>query len=357
MRLSVTTAELSKLAASRGWVIAIGRLLVAAVLLALLLRFVDVTKLVRADPGYTGAAVAVGVALILLQTALCTARWRLLVKAPAEPPRFWPSFWAYLEGAFLNQVFPSTAAGDAARIIRWRGDGMNTGSAFGSVFMDRLSGAAGAAILAAFGGWLLAQHGVASYLTVPILTLSLSAIALTLAFIWFARSRRAKSIRIFGHAYRVLDQLRNGLVTNRRFFGSLVYSVLGHSISGLAVYCVALSLSVDVPMLLLISITSIVILVSMIPITFAGWGLREASFLTLLVPFNVSSEDAVLIGILFGLICLVAALPGGLSLICDWGRGRQPRAPDCTIAGETEAKAGRRGVKLPLLRMKATPRA
>lgn len=315
-------AKLSKLTVSRGWAIAIGRLLVATLLLALLLRFVDLTKLVRDNPGYTGVAVAIGVALALLQTGLCTARWRLLVKAPAKPPRFWPSFWAYLEGSFLNQVFPSTAAGDAARIIRWRGDGMSTSIAFGSVFMDRLSGAMGAAILAGLGGWLLVQRGAASYLTISVLALSLSAIALALAFIGLARSVRAKSLfRVVGRAYRFLEQLSEDLVTNRRFFRSLVYSILGHCMAGLAVYCVARSLSVDVPMLLLITITSIVTLVSTIPISFAGWGLREASFVTLLAPLNVSTEDAVLIGILFGLICLVAALPGGLSLVCDWGKG------------------------------------
>jgi hypothetical protein len=34
----------------------------------------------------------------------------------------------------------------------------------------------------------------------------------------------------------------------------------------------------------------------------------------------VTSQDAVLIGILFGLVSVVAALPGGLSLLSGWAK-------------------------------------
>src|ERR1700674_2526228 len=49
-------------------------------------------------------------------------------------------------------------------------------------------------------------------------------------------------------------------------------------------------------------------------------GTAGGELVTLLAPLHVQNEDALLIGILFGLIVLIAALPGGLSLLLDWGK-------------------------------------
>jgi hypothetical protein len=52
-------------------------------------------------------------------------------------------------------------------------------------------------------------------------------------------------------------------------------------------------------------------------------GTAGGELVTLLAPLHVQNEDALLIGILFGLIVLIAALPGGLSLLLDWGKEKQ----------------------------------
>ncbi len=102
-----------------------------------------------------------------------------------------------------------------------------------------------------------------------------------------------------------------------RYFASLGYSIAGHCVCGIAVYAAARSLGIDLPLVLIVSVTAAVLLVLMIPISLGGWGIREASFITLLVPFGVNSQNALLIGILFGLMNLVSSLPGGLSFLAD----------------------------------------
>jgi uncharacterized membrane protein YbhN (UPF0104 family) len=65
------------------------------------------------------------------------------------------------------------------------------------------------------------------------------------------------------------------------------------------------------------------LLIVMIPVSLAGWGVREASLIALLAPLGVDSKDAFLIGILFGLMGLVSALPGGLSFLAGRKAGRR----------------------------------
>jgi uncharacterized membrane protein YbhN (UPF0104 family) len=55
-----------------------------------------------------------------------------------------------------------------------------------------------------------------------------------------------------------------------------------------------------------------VLLVSMLPISIGGWGVREGAMVVALHPFGISAEDALLPSVLFGLCAVVATLPGGI---------------------------------------------
>jgi uncharacterized protein (TIRG00374 family) len=306
------------------------RLLVVFIAYFLIFRVVDLSNVFGSVSVWTAWAFGAGVLLLLVQTALCTVRWRLLVPQDTPRPALVRSFWAYMEGAFCNQVLPSTIGGDAVRVVRWRSPQMPAAEAFATVLVDRISGATGAALLAGLASVLLLAHDVADYRTLSALALSATFLFGCASFIALMRWPRLRPVLHYvDRMYPGLERAWRALVLGRRFLISLAYSVVGHCLSGVAVYVLARSLAVDLPLALAIGITGVVILISMIPISLAGWGMREASFLTLLSPLGVSSQDAVLIGILFGLVILVSALPGGLSLLFGWakqpgGESQQP---------------------------------
>jgi hypothetical protein len=187
-------------------------------------------------------------------------------------------------------------------------------AAAASVFMDRLSGAMGVAILAFLASVFLARHGVDSYWTLSVFLLSILIMCGGATFI--------AVVRIWGVPFRQLTRfneaianLQKSLVLDRRYLASLIYSVAGHCVSGIAIYLTALSVGVGLSPVLIVSVTACMLLIVMIPISLAGWGVREASLIALLAPLGVNSEDALLIGVLFGLMSLVSALPGGLSFL------------------------------------------
>src|ERR1700730_311477 len=55
-----------------------------------------------------------------------------------------------------------------------------------------------------------------------------------------------------------------------------------------------------------------VLLVSMLPISIGGWGVREGAMVVALHGFGISAEDALLPSVLFGLCAVTATLPGGI---------------------------------------------
>ena len=218
------------------------RALVVVVIFIFIMRNANVATIVARLNGATALVFAAGVVLLLGQAGLCTARWRLLLACPPRPS-FSDSYRAFLEGAFFNEALPSTLGGDAWRVLRWRAAGVSLRAAAASVFMDRLSGAMGIAILAILASLLLARHGVDAYWTLSVFLLSILIICGGVTFI--------AVVRIWGVPFRHLTRfneaianLQKSLVLDRRYLASLIYSVAGHCVSGIAIYLTALSLGV-----------------------------------------------------------------------------------------------------------------
>jgi len=299
------------------------RVLVVIVIYAVIIDRVNIGSVVARLTAATAAAFAIAVLLLLGQLGLCTARWRMLVAAGSAPPDFVSSYCINLEGSFFNQILPSTIGGDAWRVFRWRAGGVSVRAAAASVLMDRFSGAMGAAILAMLASFLLWCDGVNGYYVLSIFLPSVAIVGGGIAFVFTIRNHHFV-FSYFAGIRNLIAKLEGSLVLDRRFFISLLYSVASYVVCGLAVYATTLSLHLGISLLLTVAVTAAALLVTMIPVSVAGWGIRELSFMALLAPFGVGAPDAFLVGVLFGLAGLVAALAGGVSLLADYGNGRRP---------------------------------
>ena len=92
-------------------------------------------------------------------------------------------------------------------------------------------------------------------------------------------------------------------------------AVSGYILAGLGALVIARSLAIETPAAVIVCGTALVMLLAMIPITLAGWGIREAGYLALLAPLGVPPEKAVLLGVAVGLQALIASLLGGVSML------------------------------------------
>ena len=92
---------------------------------------------------------------------------------------------------------------------------------------------------------------------------------------------------------------------------ALCFALASGACSAFGAYCIARSLGLGVGPVPMIAVISIMTLVVALPISVAGWGVREISLVALLGLLGVDREAALALSVELGLISTLLSLPGG----------------------------------------------
>jgi uncharacterized membrane protein YbhN (UPF0104 family) len=91
-----------------------------------------------------------------------------------------------------------------------------------------------------------------------------------------------------------------------------IFTIVFEAFGILAMYLLALSLDLPITIIQIGWIRSVILLISMVPITFAGIGVRDSGLILLLGIYGVAAPDAVALSFLILLGNFVLALVGGI---------------------------------------------
>jgi uncharacterized protein (TIRG00374 family) len=293
-----------------------GVLLKAAItfgLLYFLVSKVDLAKsvdlLVRTNIG----AVTLALIVLAIQTGFAILRWhRILIKKEMHIPmkRSARYFWL---GLFFNQVLPSSIGGDAVRGYCLVRDGQSVGRATLSVLLDRVLGMVGLVMLIA-----LAMPYAMNLINVPEMqwgmVFALLAVISGLVSILFMDifTKKFTDWRVMKSLTTLTSDARQ-LLASQQGLWLIVLSVLVHLLSIVVVGMLSWALAIRVDWTALAVIVPIATLLMTVPLSIAGWGVREGVMVVGLGYVGIAAEEALALSILYGLSMLMIALPGGLA--------------------------------------------
>jgi glycosyltransferase 2 family protein len=123
----------------------------------------------------------------------------------------------------------------------------------------------------------------------------------------FGRWRRQRLIHF---VQRMAEELRQ--VKTRSSLRAPCFALAWGACSGFGAYCIARSLDIGVETVPMIAVISIMTLVVALPISVAGWAVREISLVALLGLLGVDREAALALSVELGLIGTLLTLPGGV---------------------------------------------
>lgn len=301
-----------------------GRLAVSVALLWLVSRWIDLGAVLSRLSELSLGWVALGLAITVLQVGVLAWRWRYTAARLGVDLPLRKALGEYYLGILLNQLLPGGVAGDVSRAWRHTRTGAPTGPAVRAVILERASAqvvmtcAAIVSILllpwavgvvrAAVGAVLLAA-GLACYRVVLPRLVRGSGEESTAARFW-ADTRRA--------------------VFSADAFAAQLVSALSVVGSYIAVFVVAArAVGVETPIASILPLVAPVLMTMLIPLTVAGWGIREAAATALWGLTGLTPEDGAAISVTYGLLVLVSSAPGLAVLMQNLigGRGRTAGPP------------------------------
>ena len=263
-------------------------------------------------------------ALMLAQIGLGAVRWSAVLAAISARLKFSTVFAIYCMGTFFNQVLPSSVGGDAVRMYKAYKAGLALPKAVNGVMLERIAMlVALVAMVAVLQPALLERIGdrVPVWIFPTVTTLAVVGIIVLMLFDrlpeTFMRWKLARGLAHLGADTRGL------FLRPRHAATTLGTSLVGHVNLSLIVYVLAVGLDIPVSLFDCILLVPPIILITTLPISIAGWGLREGAMVAGFGFIGVAAESALVMSILFGLLTIVSSLPGGVIWLLSADRSAQ----------------------------------
>jgi uncharacterized membrane protein YbhN (UPF0104 family) len=283
-------------------------------------------RIAEADLSWIAAA-AVLFFILFANNAL---RWEIVIRAIGSRLGFWAALRMIYIAAFFNQALPSTIGGDAARMVLSRRAGLSLANAVNSVMLERVVAVLGLILLVvATQPFLLERIGdnPAKYVFPLLAAAGVGGICFLMMLDRMPERWRKWSL-VRGLAQLAADA--KSLFLHPGYAGgAILLGVIGQLMISAMFYTLAQGLNLDrVDLLDCIVLIPPVILITTIPISIAGWGLREGAMVTMFAFVGVAQGDAFVLSILFGVVSLVLSLPAGLVWLASGGRTAENQAAD-----------------------------
>ena len=258
--------------------------------------------------------VLLAVAISVVQVAVLAWRWRFTAGCLGVDLSYRAAWREYYLSIFLNQVLPGGVVGDVSRA--WRQARAQTrlrepgGPAVRAVIFERLSAQA-----------VMTTVAVVSLLALPVtvnrgsplVLFGAGAVAVLIVIamvVWMRRQSSAQSLA--GQALADLDAAH---LSGPVFAAQLVSAAIVVG-TYLATYLTAArAVGVDTPLPVLLPLVAPVLMTMLIPVTVAGWGLREGAAAVLWGAVGLTAAAGVLVSVAYGLLVLIGSLPGALFLM------------------------------------------
>ena len=250
-------------------------------------------------------------------------RWQRLLAAHGAPITRRRASALVLLTQFFNSGLPSTLGGDAARIIYATRDGAPVFNVIAATILDRFAGYSSVILYTAvviivqpFGLELPPVWRA----MVLLLTLGVPAGILVLAVInvmprpeaWLRHADDPTAQGASGWAARRLAPLLRVHINLAAVLVAIVVSAPIVVLDGVALAAINASVCAcgDLDLLRAIAIAGPLVLAVSMPISMAGWGVREVVIVSLYGLLGLPPEQGLITSVLFGISVLVSGLPG-----------------------------------------------
>lgn len=289
------------------------------------------------------------VAIYVVAQILSAVRWQWLSRTLGFQRPLSAYIGGYFVGMFFNLLLPTSVGGDAIRAVRLNASSGRKMAALLSVLLDRLSGLLvllGLACVAVMicptplPLWMKLLIGAAAFAAI----IGLATLPLVIRILSRLNGQRPSIARLRRFAVSLRDALVVFSGRPRLVVAATVLSVLIQLSGVVQVALIGRATGADVPLSVYGVAVPMVALLTLLPVSLNGMGVREAGMVLFLQPAGVTAGRAATIAFLWFCSQTVAGLAGAGVYLC--GRGRRAEVTDADALGDRPDQ-GRTGQRRP----------
>lgn len=270
-------------------------------------------RTIQAGPLMAAAGIAI------LTTVGYAWRWKIVAEGLGVELSLPAAVAAYYRSMFLNATLPGGIVGDVHRGASHGRDVHDLGRALRSVAWERFAGQLVQVLLTVIV-LLALPSPVRSFM--PLVAIAAIVAVLAVAVVARARPDATRSARarfLSGAA----GDIRHGLLARRAWPSIVLASALGVAGHAATFLIAARAAGVAAPLSQMLPIAFLVMAAMMLP-SVGGWGPREGVTAWAFGATGLSAQHGFATAVVFGVLILVASLPGAAVLVIAWFH-RNPR--------------------------------
>jgi uncharacterized membrane protein YbhN (UPF0104 family) len=266
-----------------------------------------------------GRALAAAAGLAVLTTVCCAWRWKIVADGLGIDLSLPAAVAAYYRSLFLNVTLPGGIVGDVHRGVSHGREVSDVGRGLRAVAWERSAGQVVQVVLTVI---------VLLALPSPVhSSMPLVAIAVVVAgfgIVLLARTRPDGGRSAWARVRRAAaSDIREGLLARRAWLGIALASALvvgGHAVTFLIAARTAGATAPPSRMLPM----ALLVMVAMVLPSVGGWGPREGVAAWVFGAAGLGAQRGVATAVVYGIMVLVASLPGAAVLVVAWFRRTGP---------------------------------
>jgi uncharacterized membrane protein YbhN (UPF0104 family) len=272
--------------------------------------------------------------LAVLTTVCCAWRWKIVARGLGVHLPLSTAVAAYYRSLFLNVTLPGGVVGDVHRGVSHGRDVSDVGLALRAVALERFAGQVVQLVLTVVV-LLVLPSPVHSYM--PLVAIALVAAVVCVLLVARVRPARGRSApaRFWAAARR---DVRDGLLARKAWPAIALASALvvaGHAVTFLLA---ARSAGISAPASQVLPLALLVMLIMVVP-SVGGWGPREGGSAWAFAAVGLGASRGVTTAVVYGVMVLVATLPGAAVIVVSWVRRIRPLERSESRIGENAANA------------------
>lgn len=302
------------------------RILVSLALLYLALRGINFAAIQSRLSQINLGWIALAALITVIQIFVGALRWREISQLCQAPLTDLQAFRYNMIGAFFNQTLPSSIGGDAVRLWLVNRTGAGWRAATYSILTDRAIGLIALALIIV--GSLPWSYGLIANSNgrMALLVVDFGALAGGLGFLllghlpwsWLKTWWPTKHI----HACSVIA---NKVIFNQRSGPKIaLLSLTVHVLAVVIAWCAVRSIAAPAEFGQVFLLIPPIMLITMMPISIAGWGVREATMMVTFGYAGLVPADGTVVSILFGAVSFMVGCVGGLVWIFSAEKAAAP---------------------------------